>query len=294
MPLGIDIGGTKIAFGEVKNGKLMWKKQFPTPQKNKEEIIDTLIQIINNYNGDKIGIGIPGQTLNGYIYFTPHIPLSNTDLTRILQKNTNKKVILDNDANAFLIAEYKWGSAQGHKSAIGITLGTGIGGAILINGKIWHGAHGAGAEFGHMSVIEDGPMCNCGNRGCIETIASPHSIEKWVHEQINNGFPNTKNTYNMKEIIENRFYDQLSMLAYTRFVRYLGMAVANLVNIIDPEIVVFGGSAILSWEIWYNDAYSIFERRVLPSLKGKIKWKKAKFLNDSGVIGAAAIAEVYS
>ena len=293
MPLGIDIGGTKIAFGEVENGKLIWKKQISTPQ-NKSKIIDILIKIINNYDGEKVGIGIPGQTLNGYIFFTPNIPLSNTNLIQILQKHTNKKVVIENDANAFLIAEYKWGSAQGHTSAIGITLGTGIGGAILINGKIWHGAHGAGAEFGHMSVIEDGPICNCGNRGCIEAVASPHSIEKWVHEQINNGFPNTKNTYDMKEIIENRFSDQLSMLAYTRFVRFLGMAIANLVNIIDPEIVVFGGSAILSWEIWYNDAYSIFERRVLPSLKGKIKWKKAKFLNDSGVIGSAAIAEIYS
>ncbi len=289
MSLGIDVGGTKIAYGEVEKGLILWKKTIPTPN-SKDEMIATLLDIINSYDGQQVGIGIPGQVKNGHVLFTPNIPLSNTPLANILQDKTGKNVIVENDANAFLIAEYKWGAASPYESAIGITLGTGIGGAIIIDGKLWNGAHGAGAEFGHMALMEDGPMCGCGSTGCFEAIASPRSIEKWVETQIKNGFPAQKTSYSLKEIIECRDKEPICRVAYERFVRFLGMGVANLVNILDPDVVVFGGSGVLSWNHWKDDAYAVFRRRVLPSIKDNINWAKAKFLADSGIIGAAAIA----
>ncbi len=289
MSLGIDVGGTKIAYGEVANGRILWKNTIATPQ-SKNELIATLTKIIDTYSGKEIGIGIPGQIKNGYVIFTPNIPLSDTPLSEILLKKTGKRISVENDANAFLIAEYRWGAVSSYDSAIGITLGTGIGGAIMIEGKLWSGAHGAGAELGHMALIEDGPLCGCGSRGCFEAIASPRSIEKWVKEQIKNGFPSQKTLYSLKEIIECRNKEPICTMAYERFVRFLGMGVANLVNILDPDIVVFGGSGVLSWEKWKDDAYAIFNRRILPSLKGKVKWVKARFLADSGIIGAAATA----
>ena len=288
MSLGIDVGGTKIAYGEVENGNLIWKETIATPN-SKNEIINTLIRIISSYPGNEVGIGIPGQVKNGYVIFTPNIPLTNTHLSEFLAHKTGKRVVVENDANAFLLAEYKWGAASSYESAIGITLGTGIGGAIVIEGKLWSGAHGAGAEFGHMALMEDGPHCGCGSTGCFEAIASPRSIEKWVIDEIKNGFPAKKTSYSLKEIIECKNKEPICTVAYERFVRFLGMGVANLVNILDPDVVVFGASGVLSWNEWKDDAYAVFHRRVLPSLKDKVKWIKAKFLADSGIIGAAAI-----
>jgi glucokinase len=289
MPLGIDVGGTKIAYGEVENGKIIWKKQIPTPQ-TAENIIDALADIIENYTGDSIGIGIPGQVKDGVVLFTPNIPLTGINLAHTLHNQTGKHIYVENDANAFLIAEARWGAAKGYKHIIGITLGTGIGGAIMLNGQIWQGAHGAGAEFGHMAVMEDGPMCGCGSRGCIEAIASPRSIEKWAEVEKNNGMPTAMEHISMVDIMKLKDTDTLAKIAYDRFVRYIGMAVANLANIFDPEAIVFGGSGVLSWEIWQKDAYAIYNRRVLPSLKGKIPWLKAHFSNNAGIIGAAALA----
>ncbi len=292
MPLGIDIGGTKIAYGHVEHGKLIWKKKISTPS-TKHEIINTLIHIIETYEGNIIGIGVPGQVKDGHIIFTPNIPLSNTPLKNIIEKATAKKIFIENDANAFLLAEHLWGAVKGYQNVIGLTLGTGIGGAIIINNQIWQGSHGAGAEFGHLSILEDGPICGCGNRGCIETLASPKSIEKWVDEQLIHGFTAPPFQCTMENIFKFKKQHPLYMMAYERFVRFIGMAVANFVNILDPQIVVFGGSGVLSWNYWYEDAYNIYNRRVLPSLKGKIPWVQAHFLSESGIIGAAATTITY-
>ncbi|UZN23130.1 ROK family protein [bacterium 3DAC] len=289
MPLGIDVGGTKIAYGEVENGTIIWKEQISTPA-SQGEIIQTLKTIILSYKGNRIGIGIPGQVKDGEVLFTPNIPLSGIKLAKILHQETGKDIFVENDANAFLIAEAQWGVAQGYKNIIGITLGTGIGGAIMINGKIWQGIHGAGAEFGHMSVMEDGPICGCGSRGCVEAIASPRSIEKWAEIEKQYGMPTIMDNISMVEIMELKDNDTLAKIAYDRFIRYIGMAVANLANILDPEAIVFGGSGVLSWDIWQQDAHAVYERRVLPSLKGQIPWLKARFSNNAGIIGAAALA----
>ncbi len=289
MPLGIDVGGTKIAYGEVENGKIIWKRQMPTPQ-TAEDIIDVLVDLIENYTGDSVGIGIPGQVKDGVVLFTPNIPLTGINLAHTLHSKTGKHIYVENDANAFLIAEARWGVAKGYKHIIGITLGTGIGGAIMLNGQIWQGAHGAGAEFGHMAVMEDGPMCGCGSRGCIEAIASPRSIEKWAEVEKHNGMPTAMERISMVDIMKLKDTDTLAKIAYERFVRYIGMAVANLANLFDPEVIVFGGSGVLSWDTWQKDAYAIYNRRVLPSLKGKIPWLKAHFSNNAGIIGAAALA----
>ncbi|NOZ92768.1 MAG: ROK family protein [Dictyoglomi bacterium] len=289
MPLGIDVGGTKIAYGEVENGTIIWKEQISTPA-SQGEIIQTLKTIILSYKGNRIGIGIPGQVKDGEVLFTPNIPLSGIKLAKLLHQETGKDIFVENDANAFLIAEAQWGVAQGYKNIIGITLGTGIGGAIMINGKIWQGVHGAGAEFGHMAVMEDGPICGCGSRGCVEAIASPRSIEKWAEIEKQYGMPTIMDNISMVEIMELKDNDTLAKIAYDRFIRYIGMAVANLANILDPEAIVFGGSGVLSWDIWQQDAHAVYERRVLPSLKGQIPWLKARFSNNAGIIGAAALA----
>jgi len=277
--IGIDVGGTKIAYGVVdtQTGRVGEIRKLPTPQK-KAEILDTLKKICS---GKPCGIGIPGQVKAGRIIFTPNLPLSGTSINDL---HFAESII--NDANAFLLGEL-YILKQAPKIAIALTLGTGIGGATAINGKILEGPHGTTGEFGHITMIPNGPLCGCGNRGCAEAIASPKSIERWVTEEIQNGALCSLKDTSFPSLIENYNKDPLATRAIIRFSEMIGILTASLANALDPNIIIFGGSATKAWNVWAPISKSVFERRILPSIKNEIAWVKSDNPEESSIRGAA-------
>ncbi len=280
--IGVDIGGTKIAFGlvDTETGNVFNIEKIPTPR-TKEEILRKLQQICSK---KPCGIGIPGQVKAGKIIFTPNLPLSGISINELPFARS-----LINDANAFLLGELQNLSTT-PKIAIAFTLGTGIGGAIAINGKILEGPHGTTGEFGHVTILPNGPICGCGNRGCAEAVASPKSIERWAEEELKNGAQTTLADTSFKKLLELYPQDSLAIRAIIRFSEMLGTLVASMANAIDPEVIIFGGSAVKSWNTWAPLARSVFERRVLPSLKNKVRWIKSNNPEESAIRGAALSA----
>ena len=214
------------------------------------------------------------------------MPLSGTSISELPFARS-----LINDANAFLLGELQTIPTP-PKIAMAFTLGTGIGGAIAINGKILEGPHGTTGEFGHVTILPNGPVCGCGNRGCAEAVASPRSIERWVEEELKNGAQTVLAEVSFRRVLELFPRDPLATRAIVRFAEMLGTLVASMANAIDPEVIIFGGSAVKSWDIWAPLVRSVFERRILPSLKNRVRWIKSDNPEESAIRGAALSAVI--
>lgn len=282
------MGATKIAIGRVKFIKNQVKvtnyREIKTPR-NKGAAIGAIVNLVKDLTDKEVtglGIGVPGpvDVKQGLVYFLPNLAgWQKTPLKRILEKELALSVSIANDANCFTLAEEKFGAARGCQNVIGLTLGTGLGGGIIIDGKIYHGANNMAGEIGHMVIVENGLKCRCGNRGCLEQYvsgpafsrryrqltgktATPLEIEKQARG---------KNKYALQVIREGGYY--------------LGLALANLANILNPEIIVLGGGVARTKTI-YPFAIREMKKRALP-LAGKTPIKASKLDENAGIVGAA-------
>lgn len=262
---GIDVGGTNIAFIlSNSKGKILNRSKVNAPQNVSGDsffktIINELEQLIkdtsiikNDING--IGIAIPGIVNNstGEIINTPNLNLSGINARVLMaQEYDSIPIIIGNDVNVGLIGENWKGAAKSLKNVIGIFPGTGIGGAAIINGKIMEGSHGAAAEMGHVSIIENGEQCTCGNKGCLEAYAGRWAIERDIKKAIKNGEQSI-----IKELMQKKETDKIksNMLKkalkakdpmitsiMTEVAIKLGEACVNLRHIFDPDVIIFGG-----------------------------------------------------
>jgi glucokinase len=279
--IGVDLGGTNIKTALINlDGKII--KRYETKTRvNKgsviliNNIIDSIEKVkIKNIAG--IGIGSPGP-LNyktGTVLKPVNLPFRNVPLRKIIQNKFETKVFLDNDANCFTLGEAVFGSGRKYEDVVGITLGTGIGGGIVINKKIYHGRNNA-AELGHTTINYDGPKSRCGNHGCIETHvgargitrifdkkSEPHSIQKLALK-------------GNKKAIE----------TYKKMGYYLGIGLANIIYALDPDVMVIGGKISNSWKLFSKSMNQTIKKRYFskpcPIVKSKLK--------DAGVLGAGAL-----
>ena len=236
MYIGIDIGGSKINSVLLDGKKVIKKRKVKTKSKsNKKIMLAQIFDCIEYLMGDKIegiGIGVPAP-----VNVTA---LKNVPLAKVVQRKFKIKTKVDNDANCFGLAEAIFGAGKNSEVLAGLTLGTGVGGALIINKKIFHGSLGKAAEFGHMIIKKDGRKCNCGNRGCLEAYISANISTR------------------EKE-------------------KYLEIGVANIINILDPDIIVIGGG--------------LANIITLPLTKNT-KVVRAKLGEDAGAIGAALLLQV--
>jgi glucokinase len=279
--IGVDLGGTNIKTALINlDGKIIKRYETKT-QVNKgsviliNNIIDSIEKVkIKNIAG--IGIGSPGP-LNyktGTILKPVNLPFRNVPLRKIIQNKFETKVFLDNDANCFTLGESVFGSGRKYEDVVGITLGTGIGGGIVINKKIYHGRNNA-AELGHTTINYDGPKSRCKNHGCIETHvgargitrifdkkSEPHSIQKLALK-------------GNKKAIE----------TYKKMGYYLGIGLANIIYALDPDVMVIGGKISNSWKLFSKSMNQTIKKRYFskpcPIVKSKLK--------DAGVLGAGAL-----
>lgn len=262
--IGIDVGGTKIAAALVSdNGKILGRAKSPTPPNARgKEILKTIFKAAQEAHSAfpsakiaGIGLGIPGiaDPRTHAILVTPNIKLAGFPLKQELAKRFRTKIVIDNDVNCGLLGEQWLGAARKIKDAVGLFPGTGIGGAILINGQLVTGSQGAAAELGHMTLDINGPLCSCGNRGCLEAMASRWAIQRDIREAVESGKRSviTELTKNDLAIIKSkalkealRQEDTVVTKVMARAATVLGQACISINHIFNPQMIVLGGGVV--------------------------------------------------
>lgn len=306
--IGVDVGGISIKAGLVKNGEIILKNSVKT---NPDGKIESLVKNIENVIYDilknanlkieeisTIGIGIPGMVNKFGEISCPNLFINNKNLLEPLKKIfSHCKIMIANDANVAALAEYKFGSMKEYDSAVMLTLGTGIGGGIIINDNLITGSHGIGAEIGHMVISNNYYDCNCGNNGCFETFCSATAVIKYAQKLINEG--NKSIILNKSGKIEDitakdifdsfKEGDRVSILVIERFKEYLALGIANIINFIDPEVISIGGGLSNSSDIIFDGLENRIRKYLVFKNEPIAKIVVAKFKNDAGILGASAL-----
>ena len=313
LSLGIDLGGTKILTAvATAQGRMLSRDHSVTPAtKGQEAVVQSILESIGRAleqagiatpQLSAIGVGAPGLSNpeTGILFTSPNLPgWRDVPLRDIMEKELGKKAFLINDANAAALGELYFGAAKGAHHFIYITISTGIGGGIIIDGEVYTGSIGTAGEVGHMTIDDDGPPCNCGNRGCWETLASGTAMAREARKQIKEGARTSILGYAegdvekvTAEVIHNaaKEGDSLAKELITRTGYYVGVGLANLVNIFNPELIVIGGGLSNIGDMLLEPAYEVAGERAFKESYRTVRFAMAKLGRDSGVLGAAAFA----
>ena len=277
--IGADLGGTNIKTALITlNGKIIKKYETET-QKGTKTVINNIIDSIEKVKTKNIvgiGIGSPGP-LNyetGTILNPVNLPLKNIEIKKIIQNKFKTKAFLDNDANCFSLAEAIFGQGKKYENVVGITLGTGLGGGIVINKKIYHGRNNA-AELGHMTIKYDGPKSRCKNHGCIETHVAARGIASIYNKK--------SNPYLIYKQALKR--NKKAIKTFNEMGYYLGIGLTNIMYALDPDIIIIGGKISNSWKFFSKTMNQTIKERYFskpcPIVKSNLK--------DAGILGAAAL-----
>ncbi len=295
--LGVDFGGTKVNFTVMKGKEFINLAKIRTGSiSSVYDIVDRVSVGMEKIGIDKIraiGIGIAGMVdqIKGVgVYLTNLGKLTNVNLTDILFEKFGVPVFIDNDVDAALIAEKELGALRGIRNAVFISVGTGVGGGILIGGKIYIGKNGFAGEFGHITVRDNGLKCNCGKRGCLETESSGTGIERYVRNRIKKRWKTRIDKIEAKRIAAfAKSGDLLAIEAYQNAVHYLALTTGNLINIFNPEKVIFGGGVVESGLI-VESVKDLVSKYALPAFLKEVKIEKSALKGNTGAIGAALLA----
>ena len=300
----VDLGGTFLRIALVaSSGKIHHQLKQRTPRGDSPDVIvDALACAANRWSNDgrrivAASIMVPGtvDNDNAVVVQAPNLPsLSNFPLRAVLEKRLGWPVLLENDANAAAVGEMWLGAARGCRDVVSVTLGTGVGGGLILDGELWRGAHGSAGEIGHTTVDPfSGLKCKCGNIGCFELFASATAIVRMTREGLP-GFP--QSVLNREDLTAERVYDagrdgdELALSVFTRFGTYLGVGLANLINIIDPEIIVIAGGAVNGWDLFARDMQREVSERAVRVTAQQVKIAAAQCGDNAGLLGAARLA----
>ena len=308
--IGIDVGGTGIQIGVVdENGKILCKGETPTGVgRPYEEIIGDMGRCMLKVMGDNdykpediaaIGVGIPGIADNdGNVIFCTNMGWKNVPLRKELQKYLNKPVFIDNDATVAGFAEYVCGVSAGTHSSVFLTLGTGVGGGIVIGGRPWSGFHGVGSEVGHIPMDIGGVPCTCGNDGCLERYTSATAVIRMGKERmaqypdsmLHSLCENDPDKLTCKMVFDAaKVKDEAALRVFNDYVDYMARACYTVITFLDPEVIVLGGGVSKAGDFLLDaireriPSYLIFKD--LPYSRIEI----ARLGNDAGIIGAAML-----
>jgi glucokinase len=299
-----DLGGTHLRAATVdQKGKIQFRFKQNTPQaKDANVIVDAIVAAVHACGGvdqiSAVSLVVPG-TVNveeGSVVKAPNLPcLDGFPLGAALTGQLHVSAVLENDANAAAVGEMWQGAAIGCNTIIGVTLGTGVGGGIILDGKLWRGVDGAAAEIGHMCVDPFGGVaCTCGSRGCLEVFASATAIVRMTREA-SPRYPDSVLQVNKNLTAETIFEagqegDELALEIFRRMGVYLGIGLANLINILNPEMIVIGGGVVNGWDLFEKHMHQQVEERAFPLLAARVKIERAKCGDDAGLLGAARLA----
>ena len=310
MYIGIDVGGTNLKAGLVdEEGHILATARTPLDFQNAEAFAKTLAELAkdvmtqtNTELGDVeyVGIGIPGAVQGGEVVYTANIPMKNVPLETLFRQHLDLPVLLGNDADCAAAGEFLCGAGKGSRDFVVLTLGTGIGGGLILNGKLLRGI-GCGGEVGHMVVEHGGAACNCGRRGCWEAYASATGLIRMAREAMESHPESRLHQMTQEQPLEGRTVfqaaesgDETALSVCRSFVEYLAAGVINLVNILEPEVIAIGGGVAAApdallltplREAVKNECYGrhvgLYPRVVRATLG-----------NDAGIIGAALLKRI--
>ena len=308
--IGIDIGGTKIAGALVDaEGQILKDLRVPTPAKDPNALVDAVVALIEELSKGQevLGAGIAAAGFidadQANIIYAPNLSWRNEPFKAKLEARLSIPVIIENDANAAGWAEYRYGAGKGYKHMIMLTIGTGVGGAVITDSKMLRGGFGIAGELGHLRIVPDGILCGCGQKGCLESYGSGTALLKAAKDLAASG---TQEGARLREleasagkltgqevyqaILES---DPGALRILAELGSWLGQAIASLTAVLDPEIVVIGGGVSAAGNLLLNPIREAYLKH-LPAqgFRPELRISAAEFVNDAGVVGAADLARV--
>ena len=311
--VGIDLGGTSIKAGLVdEQGKILCKATCPTlVERGARPVVDDMaklsLEVIEKggYTLDDvkaIGIGLPGiqDPRTGIVPFCTNLYWHEVPVIEWMQETINKPIYSGNDATVAGLAESVAGVSAGIENSVFLTLGTGVGGAIIINGRPYSGAHGVGSEIGHMILKMDGEMCTCGNQGCFERYASAtaiirearRAVEKHPESAIMAACGGDPGKLNAKIVIDAaKAGDETAKTVFDGYVHALAVGIINIINMLDPEVIVLGGGVSAAGEYLLDAVRAEVEKHIFYKTMPHAHIELAQLGPDAGIIGAAMLCK---
>ncbi|GAA4684154.1 ROK family glucokinase [Frondihabitans cladoniiphilus] len=309
--IGIDIGGTKIAGGVVTElGEIVAERRVPTPTGDSQAIVDAVVEMIRELQSEHevvaAGVAAPGfiDAAQSTVYYTPNIPWRNEPLRARLNDELDLHITIDNDANAAGWAEFRFGAGRLVSDMTMLTIGTGVGGAIVAQDKLLRGGFGTGGELGHVRIVPDGLPCGCGAFGCIEQYGSGRALLRMAGEVADRGGATGKALADLRTAKGSLSGHDVSALlasgdagaveALTELGTWLGQACASLSVVLDPQLFVFGGGVAQAGELLLAPVRAAYLSH-LPArgFHPEPDFVIAELVNDAGVVGAADLARLH-
>jgi len=307
--IGVDLGGTKMLVGVLDaDSTVLWEDREASTGQTEDELVELLVREVEEARAARdgvaaVGLGIPATIDHdkGVAVSAVNLPLENLPIRDLVAERTDLPVFVDNDATVAAIAEHLYGAARGAENAVMLTIGTGIGGGLILGGEVYRGSTGAGAELGHTVIEADGPRCqgNCPGRGCIETLASGTALgregraaaEREPDSALGAMLADGKEI-DGKVVTEVALSgDPTARAVFDLVGSRLGVALTSFANIFEPEVFVIGGGVIAAGELLLEPARRELAGRALPPMKN-VPVVAAELGSDAGMIGAAAMARI--
>ena len=304
--IGIDVGGTKInAFRVSRDGTIVERSSMPTPADDEAETLATMVALGRSLATPEvlaIGVGAAGlvDAAEGVLRFAPNLAWRNLPIAQRMRDALGLPCQVDNDASMAAYGEFRFGAGRGYRHLLLVAVGTGIGGGIVADGRLFRGAHGFAAEIGHIIVEPGGPLCGCGNRGCWEQVAAGRAIGRMGREavvehphsilwRLAEGDPgNVSGKLVTDAALQG---DEVAVGIVAEAGRRLGEGIAGLVNVLDPQVVVVGGGVIVAGDLLLDPARASYEEAVEgPGYRPRVPIVPAQLGNDAGAVGAATAA----
>ena len=312
--IGVDMGGTKILAAVVNaEGRILASAKIPTKaDKGATVVIDRIASCIQKAidksrvapeSIQAVGIGAPGplDPGTGVVIFAPNLGWKDVPLKAELETRTGILTFVDNDVNVGTLGEHTFGVGQNVQNLVGIFVGTGIGGGIIMQGELFHGASKTAGEIGHIIVKADGPRCGCGTRGCLEALASRTAMtkqfqkailkkgKKSILSELTGGELGLIRSGTLAKAIQRK--DKLTLQVLKRATKYLGVGIGSIVNFLNPEMIVLGGGVVEALDDTFLDNIrAAVEKYALPNTLNGVQIVRAKLGDDAGILGAAALA----
>ena len=310
LTIGVDIGGTKVAGGVVdESGAILARARIDTPAKDAEAAEDAIVSVVEQLRGDfdieAVGLGIAGfvDEARSRVYFSPNLPdWHNEPVRDDVSRRVGLPVVVENDANAAAWGENRFGAGREETNLVCVTVGTGIGGGIIVHDELYRGRFGIGGEIGHMQVAADGRLCGCGQRGCWEQYASGNALVRDAREQaaesraeatillrMGDGTPESITGRHVTEAA--KLGDPVALAAFATVGSWLGQGMADLVAVLDPGCFILGGGVSEAGELVLAPARGGFEARLTGrDVRPIAQVVLAELGNDAGLVGAADLA----
>lgn len=312
--IGVDMGGTKILAAVVNaEGRILADAKIPTKaDKRATVVIDRIASCIQKAMDKSrvdprsiqaVGIGAPGplDPGTGVVIFAPNLGWKDVPLKAELETRTGIHTFVDNDVNVGTLGEHTFGAGQNVQNLVGIFVGTGIGGGIIMQGELFHGASKTAGEIGHIIVKAGGPRCGCGTRGCLEALASRTAMtkqfqkailkkgKKSILSELTGGDLGLIRSGTLAKAIQRK--DKLTLKVLKRATKYLGVGIGSIVNFLNPEMIVLGGGVVEALDDTFLDNIrAAVEKYALPNTLNGVQIVRAKLGDDAGILGAAALA----